>query len=419
MITGTIAVGETVTADTSGISDSDGLTNVQYSFQWVRSSAGTDTNIAGAAAATYTIATDDVGNALKVQATFLDDGGNPESLISAATDVLSAAIQAASEEGELVVGSYGVQGTLTADDTGDSYTISLEAGKRYRVDVLVDAYHDVGYGGTYSGKPVVEVLAADSTISDKLQRINGFGDQDTPTDTSAVTNKGDGPDNAARSDFDVSETGTYRIVVKRGDDTSSGSYTVRVSDITSEQAYGEFTSGFNGGRLKIDDANPMTGTVGRTGDIDWYVVLLEEGKCYTFHAKGQHSDPAHNGGTLQDPEISLSKFYDYYEKQYYDPVTKDYVDPDPLPYDTFYMDPDGIEFLSGTTSRCSAVDVSGESKTYCSEYCDDNSGEGNNAQLQVSVGTGGGGEYLIGVESANRSVGTYSVYVEETTCPSN
>ena len=34
-ITGTVQVGETLTADTSGIADTDGLTSVSYSYQWV------------------------------------------------------------------------------------------------------------------------------------------------------------------------------------------------------------------------------------------------------------------------------------------------------------------------------------------------------------------------------------------------
>ena len=34
-ITGTAQVGETLTADTSGIADADGLANVSYSYQWI------------------------------------------------------------------------------------------------------------------------------------------------------------------------------------------------------------------------------------------------------------------------------------------------------------------------------------------------------------------------------------------------
>ena len=38
-ITGTAQVGQTLTAGTTGISDSDGLTNVDYSYQWLADGA--------------------------------------------------------------------------------------------------------------------------------------------------------------------------------------------------------------------------------------------------------------------------------------------------------------------------------------------------------------------------------------------
>ena len=46
-ISGTAQVGETLTADTTGIADADGLTNVSFSYQWIRSDGNTDTDIAG------------------------------------------------------------------------------------------------------------------------------------------------------------------------------------------------------------------------------------------------------------------------------------------------------------------------------------------------------------------------------------
>ena len=44
-ITGTTQVGETLTVDTSNIADDDGLDNVSYSYQWIRSDNGTATRI--------------------------------------------------------------------------------------------------------------------------------------------------------------------------------------------------------------------------------------------------------------------------------------------------------------------------------------------------------------------------------------
>ena len=86
-ISGTAQVGETLTADTSGISDADGISNVQYEYQWL----GDDADISGATNATYTLADTDEGKAIKVQVSFTDDAGNEETLTSAATDAVATA----------------------------------------------------------------------------------------------------------------------------------------------------------------------------------------------------------------------------------------------------------------------------------------------------------------------------------------
>ena len=54
-MSGTARVGETLTADTSAIADEDGLEDVSYEYQWIRSDNGTDTDIAGATDSTYTL----------------------------------------------------------------------------------------------------------------------------------------------------------------------------------------------------------------------------------------------------------------------------------------------------------------------------------------------------------------------------
>ncbi len=85
-ITGTLQVGETLTADTAGIADADGLTNVSYSYQWLAD----DANIQGATDPTYTLGEDDEGETIKVRVSFTDDANNEESLTSAATDAVAA-----------------------------------------------------------------------------------------------------------------------------------------------------------------------------------------------------------------------------------------------------------------------------------------------------------------------------------------
>ena len=80
-ISGTAQVGQTLTADTSGISEADGLTNVSYSYQWLAD----DADIDGATSSTYTVQSSDNAKVIKVRVTFTDDAGSDESLTSAGT----------------------------------------------------------------------------------------------------------------------------------------------------------------------------------------------------------------------------------------------------------------------------------------------------------------------------------------------
>ena len=91
-ISGLAQVGETLTADTSGISDDDGLTNVSYSYQWIRSSTSTDEDIPNATSTSYLVSADDVGKTLKVRVSFTDDLDNEETLTSTSTATVSAAV---------------------------------------------------------------------------------------------------------------------------------------------------------------------------------------------------------------------------------------------------------------------------------------------------------------------------------------
>ena len=76
-------VGQTLTAVTSGIADSDGLTNVSYSYQWIRVATDlSETDISSATSSTYQVTSADMGNKVKVKVSFLDDIGNAEELFS-------------------------------------------------------------------------------------------------------------------------------------------------------------------------------------------------------------------------------------------------------------------------------------------------------------------------------------------------
>ena len=119
-ITGTPRVGETLTVDTSGISDSNGLTNVQYAYQWIRNDGNTDTTITGATGASYTLAAADLNHTITVHVSFTDDDGYAESLTSAATGTVARPPNQTATGLPTITGTAEVGETLTADTSGIS-----------------------------------------------------------------------------------------------------------------------------------------------------------------------------------------------------------------------------------------------------------------------------------------------------------
>ena len=65
-ITGTAEVGRTLTADTAGITDANGLQNAAFTYQWLAD----DAEISGATGSTYLVDSGDVGKAIKVRVDF-------------------------------------------------------------------------------------------------------------------------------------------------------------------------------------------------------------------------------------------------------------------------------------------------------------------------------------------------------------
>ena len=119
-ISGTAKVGQTLTVSTTGISDDDGLTNVSYTYQWIRNDGSNDSNISGATSATYTLADADQGKTIKVKVSFTDDDGNDEELTSAATGSVAAKPNSAATGAPTISGTAQVGQTLTASTSGIS-----------------------------------------------------------------------------------------------------------------------------------------------------------------------------------------------------------------------------------------------------------------------------------------------------------
>ena len=174
IISGTAQVGETLTANTSGVADADGLSDVQYEYQWL---AG-DAEIVGATGSTYTVVDADEGKAIKVEVIFTDDAGNDESLTSAATDAAAAAEPAEppAKPRNLSATATHDSVTLTWDDPQDDSITGYVVLRRVRVnDQGGDFSELVANTGSASTTYTDDTVVAETTYTYRIKAINGAG----------------------------------------------------------------------------------------------------------------------------------------------------------------------------------------------------------------------------------------------------
>ena len=198
-VTGTAQVGETLSVDTSGIADADGLTNVSYSYRWVANDEGTDANISSETDATYTLVAADVGDTIKVKVTFTDDAGNEEALTSGATDAVAAADPPAMPTGLSPSVSHDAV-TITWDDPQDDsitgYVILRRDRAIHAVGTFVTIAGDTGSADTaYTDDTVepdreyvyrIKAINEHGEVSEMSDWVRGFTPAAPPTDSPAT-----------------------------------------------------------------------------------------------------------------------------------------------------------------------------------------------------------------------------------------
>ena len=195
-IGGTAHVGETLTVDTTAISDADGLDNVGYSYQWLAD----NTEIAGATDPTYTLVAADEDKTIKVRVTFTDDGGNQETLTSAATaavdpdpgpitgftvvDASDQSVEGALADGGTLAlddpdgGSYGIRADLESGATIGSMRLHITGAKTHDQTENIAPYSLYGdSGGNLSGEslPVGEYTLTATAYSEARLGGNVLG----------------------------------------------------------------------------------------------------------------------------------------------------------------------------------------------------------------------------------------------------
>ena len=164
---GTVEVGKTLTADTSGIADANGLTNVSYSYQWIANEGNGDTNITGATDSTYTLLATDEGKTIKVSVSFTDDADNGEALISKATGAVAAAPNNRPTGEPTISGTAQVGQLLTAHTSGIADADGLENVTFSFQWVVSDGGADVDIAGATD--PTYTVVAADKGKTIKVR----------------------------------------------------------------------------------------------------------------------------------------------------------------------------------------------------------------------------------------------------------
>ena len=198
-ISGTVQVGQTLTASTSGISDSDGLTNATFAYQWLSSR---DAEIDGATSATYTLVEADEGKTIKVRVSLTDDAGNEETLTSQPTSAAAARPNNAATGAPTISGTAQVGQMLTASTSGISDSDGLtNATFAYQWLSSRDAEIDGATSSTYT------LVEADEgkTIKVRVSLTDDRGNEETLTSqpTSAAAAR---PNNAATGAPTISGT---------------------------------------------------------------------------------------------------------------------------------------------------------------------------------------------------------------------
>ena len=181
-ISGTAQVGETLTADTSGIADEDGLDNAAFSYQWLAD----DTAISGATGSTYTLAAADEGKTIKVKVSFTDDAGNEETLTSVATASVAARPNSPATGAPTISGTVRVGETVTADTSGIADADGLESATFAYQWIANDGTIDADISGATESTYTLKDTDEGKTIRVRVSFTDDAGNEETLTSTATA-----------------------------------------------------------------------------------------------------------------------------------------------------------------------------------------------------------------------------------------
>ena len=212
-VTGTAQVGETLTADTSGIADADGLQNATFSHQWVSIDGTTDSDIPGETGATYVVQPGDVGRTIKVRVTFTDDASNDETLTSAATVAVAATLPGTPRSLQVQTGGTGELAVTWQEP--ESNGGSDVTGYRVQWKLATSSWNteaDVSSAATTGTSYTITSLALDTEYAVRVIATNS---------PSGAEGDGSGPD-VRQHGCNCNELGRGRPSLRRAEGDGSG-----------------------------------------------------------------------------------------------------------------------------------------------------------------------------------------------------
>ena len=171
-ITGAATLGQTLSADTMGIADADGLSSPGWTYQWVRQDDSDGTNaqdISGETGSTYTLVQADLNKYIAVKVGFTDDSGTTEDAIKsdaagpvALSDTTAPSVDSATVNGAWLVITFDEDLAAAANLANAAFAVKKTPKGGSEETVTLSATT----GPSISGKTVTLPLAAAAVHSD-------------------------------------------------------------------------------------------------------------------------------------------------------------------------------------------------------------------------------------------------------------
>ena len=189
VISGTVQVGEELTALTDGIMDDDVLDDV-FTYQWVRVDADGTSNeedITDETDATYTLTADDRGKQVKVEVRFVDILGGEETRTSAPTATLAGVPNTAATGAPTITGTAQVGQTLTASTTGIADANGLTSPTYTYQWIRVDGTDEADIASANSSTYILVDADLGTTLKVKVTFADDLGHTETLTSAATAT----------------------------------------------------------------------------------------------------------------------------------------------------------------------------------------------------------------------------------------